>query len=290
MNRFITRTAAIVAAVTIALVSAVSAQAQSSPASVPASADNPSLVIDRIKASGKLKFPVMVAEEPGYIKDPRTGEWSGFFVDWGKDIANLLGVKIEYYETTWGNLAADFQAGKIDLAVALNPNPRRGLVVDYVPGAIVDGIWALAARPGFQPKTWREMDNKKTRIAVQKGGTMQVIAEAVIPNATIVVVPTRDQAILELQSGRVDAIILADQDAAMLDAKKIAKAMVPMPVLRNPSTIGIRREPGNAGYANFLANWMAQQNSLGLACSRVTRAMLERGIDMKVVPQSGKYC
>ncbi|WP_245456952.1 MULTISPECIES: transporter substrate-binding domain-containing protein [unclassified Mesorhizobium] len=257
---------------------------------MPARAEDPSLVLDRIKASGKLHFPVMVAEEPGYIKDPRSGEWSGFFVDWGKDIAGLLGVQIEYYETTWGNLAADFQAGKIDLAVALNPNPRRGLVVDYVPGAIVEGIWALVARPGFEPKTWREMDTKEARIAVQKGGTMQVIAESVIPNATIVVVPSRDQAILELQSGKVDAMIVADQDAAFLDAKGIGKAVVPMPVLRNPSTIGIRREPGNAGFANFLANWMSQQNSLGLACSRITRYMLERGIDMKVVPQSGKYC
>src|SRR5438132_1300193 len=40
------------------------------PASKPARAENPSLVLDRIKASGKLKFPVMVAEEPGYIRDP----------------------------------------------------------------------------------------------------------------------------------------------------------------------------------------------------------------------------
>ncbi|MER9567328.1 transporter substrate-binding domain-containing protein [Mesorhizobium sp. M0571] len=256
------------------------------PASVPARADDPSLVLDRIQASGKLKFPVMVAEEPGYINDPRTGEWSGLFVDWGKDIAGLLGVQIECYD----NLDADFQAGKIDLAVALNPNPRRGLVVDYVPGTIVEGIWALVARPGFAPKTWREMNTKETRIAVQKGGTMQVIAESVIPNASIVVIPSRNQAILELQSGKVDAIIVADQDAAFLDAKGIGKAVVPMPVLRIPSTIGLRREPGNAGFANFLANWMSQQNSLGLACSRITRYMLERGVDMKVVPQSDKYC
>jgi len=257
---------------------------------LPAQAEDPSLVLNRIKESGKLKFPVMLSEEPGYIKDPRSGEWGGFFVDWGKDIAGILGVKLELYETTWGNLAADFQAGKIDLAVALNPNPRRGLVVDYVPGAIVEGIWALIARPGFEPKTWREMDKKDVRIAVQKGGTMQVIAESVIPNATIVVVPSRDQAILELQSQKVDAVIISDQDAAFLAAKGVGKAVVPMPVLRNPSTIGIRREPGNAGFANFLANWMSQQNSLGLACSRITRYMLERGIDMKVVPQSGKYC
>lgn len=255
-----------------------------------ANAEDPSLVLNRIKASGKLKFPVMVGEEPGYIKDPRTGQWSGFFIDWGKDIAGLLGVKLEYHETTWGNVAADFEAGKIDLAVALNPNPRRGLVIDYVPGSIVDGIWALVARDGFAPKTWREMDKKEVRVAVQKGGTMQLIAEAVIPKSTIVVVPTRDQAILELQSKHVDAIIVSDQDAAFMQAKGIGKVVVPSPVLKNPSTIGIRREPGNEGYMNFLANWMSQQKSLGLACGLITHYMLDRHIDMSVVPQSGKYC
>ena len=258
--------------------------------SSPAKAEDPSLVLNRIKSSGKLKFPVMLAEEPGYIKDPRSGEWGGFFIDWGKDIANLLGVQLEYYETTWGNLAADFQAGKVDIAVALNPNPRRGLVIDYVPGFIVEGIWALVARDGFTPKTWREMDKKEVRIAVQKGHTTQTIAEAVIPNATVVIVPSRDQAILELQAKRVDAIMLSDQDVAFMHAKGIGKAVVPTPVLKNPSTIGIRREDGNAGYMNFLANWMSQQNTLGLACGRITRYMIERNLDMSVVPQSGKYC
>ncbi|MFA1624980.1 ABC transporter substrate-binding protein [Rhizobium mongolense] len=272
------------------VVAGISVAALTGAACVPALAEDPSLVLDRIKASGKFKFPVMGAEEPGYIQDPRTGERRAFFVDCGKDFVGIMGVKIEYYETTWGNLAAHFQAGKIDLAVALNPNTRRGLVVDYVPGAIVEGIWALVARPNFKPKTWREIDTRETRIAVQKGGTMQVIPEAVTPKATIVVAPSRDQAILELQSGKVDAIVIADQDVAFVDAKGTGRAVLPKPALRNPSAIGIRGESGNTGFASLLANWMSQQNSLGLACSRITLCMRERGIDIKAVPQSGKYC
>lgn len=256
----------------------------------PVNAEDPFTVLNRIKAAGKVRFPVMLSEEPGYIKDPRTGEWTGFYTDWGRQIAEVLGVQTEFVETTWGNLAADFQAGKIDFVIGLNPNPRRGLVVDYIPGTIVDGIWGLVARPGFAPKTWREMDNKEVKIAIQKGSTMQVIAEAVIPNATAVIVPSRDQAILEMQAQRVDAILLSDQDVAQVSARGIGKAIVPLPVLRNPMTIGIRREAGNEGFSNFLANWISQQNSLGLACAKITQYMIKRQIDMSVVPQSGKYC
>lgn len=43
---------------------------------------DPNATLDRIKASGVLTFFVMVGEEPGYIKDPVTGEWSGTCRAW----------------------------------------------------------------------------------------------------------------------------------------------------------------------------------------------------------------
>ena len=79
--------------------------------------DDPSAVLNQIRSSGVLKVPVMIGEEPGYIKDKTTGAWSGFYVEFLAEIAEALGVKIEPVETTWGNLAADFQSGKIDIAI-----------------------------------------------------------------------------------------------------------------------------------------------------------------------------
>ena len=94
--------------------------------------ENPNAVLQQIRDSGVLKAPVMTGEVPGYIKDPKTGEWSGFYFEYLSDIAKELGVKLEPVETTWGNLAADFQSNKIDIAIGVNPNPKRGLVVDYL--------------------------------------------------------------------------------------------------------------------------------------------------------------
>lgn len=246
--------------------------------------DDPFGTINRIRQSGVLKMPVMTGEQPGYVKDPQTGEWSGYYIDWAKDIADLLGVKLSYYETTWGNLAADFQAGKVDLAIGLNPNPKRGLVVDYVPGYLWAGVWALTAAPDFAPRRWQDVDKPEVSIAAQQGSTMQVIAEKVLPHANIVVVPSRDQALLELQSKRVRAILLADSDALLLDTQGKGKLVIPEPVLYNPATIGIRREAGNEGYMNFLANWMSQQRELGFARAKLEQAWLAQGMDLRRVP------
>jgi polar amino acid transport system substrate-binding protein len=255
-----------------------------------AHATDPSLVINEIKQRGVLHYPVMSGEEPDFIKDPATGEWSGFYPDWGRQIADLLQVKIEFVETTWGNLAADFQAGRLDLAFGVNPNPKRGLVVDYVLEPIVEGVWTVLARDGFDAKSWRDLNKPEVRLVAQSGSTMQVIAETMAPQASIVLVKNRDQAVLELRSGRADAIVLADQNAAQLHKAGIGHAIVPVPVLRNPMMTAVPRKDGNQGFINLLANWSMQQRTLGLSCALITKYMAQRGIDLSVVPQSGKYC
>ena len=55
-------------------------------------------------------------------------------------------------------------------------------------------------------------------------------------------------------------------------------------VLRNPATLAVARQPGNAGYINFLTNWVQQQRSLGKAQGKLNRAWEERGIDMSILP------
>ena len=245
---------------------------------------DPNATIDRIRNSGVLKLPVMVGEEPGYVKDPASGEWSGFYVDWGKDIAGLLGVKLEYVETTWGNLAADFQAKKIDIAFGLNPNPKRGLVVDYLNAPLFTDAWAIVAKKGFDKKTWAELNDPSVRIVVQKGSTMQVVAEAMTPKAKIIPVEERPLGLLELQANRADCMILAVFDAGEVHKQLQGEVILPKPVLLNPAMIGIRREDGNEGYANWLTNWTNQQRALGLAQGKLRQAFEKASIDLSFLP------
>ena len=251
--------------------------------------NDPSTVLNRIKASGVLKIPVMVGEEPGYIKDPATGQWSGFYVDYLTDVANLLGVKVEPVETTWGNLAADFQSNKIDVAIGVNPNPKRGLVVDYLWEPLFTDAWAVLTPPGKPVKTWAELNDPSKTVVAQKGSTMQVVAEALMPKANIVPVEDRNLALLELQAGRADAVVFAIFDAIQIDLKGIGDVSLPEPVLRNPATLAVARQPGNAGYINFLTNWVQQQRSLGLAQARLAKAWEDRGIDLSILPDGFSF-
>ncbi|TPL91525.1 transporter substrate-binding domain-containing protein [Mesorhizobium sp. B2-3-12] len=254
-------------------------------APVAASADdNPSAVIDQIRASGVLKVPVMTGEEPGYIKDPATGQWSGFYYEFLGEIATQLGVKLEPVETTWGNLAADFQSNKIDIAIGVNPNPKRGLVVDYLWEPLFTDAWAVLTPPGKPVKTWAELNSPDKTVVVQKGSTMQVVAEALLPKAKVTPVEDRGLALMELQAGRADGVVLSIFDALQITNQKIGNVSLPEPILRNPATLAVARKPGNAGYINFLTNWILQERSLGLAQGKLARSWEARGIDLSILP------
>ncbi|QKC91893.1 ABC transporter substrate-binding protein [Mesorhizobium sp. NZP2234] len=246
--------------------------------------DSPSAVIDQIRASGVLKVPVMTGEEPGYIKDPATGQWSGFYYEFLGEIATQLGVKLEPVETTWGNLAADFQSNKIDIAIGVNPNPKRGLVVDYLWEPLFTDAWAVLTPPGKPVKTWAELNSPDKTVVVQKGSTMQVVAEALLPKAKITPVEDRGLALMELQAGRADGVVLSIFDALQITNQKIGNVSLPEPILRNPATLAVARKPGNAGYINFLTNWILQERSLGLAQGKLARSWEARGIDLSILP------
>lgn len=251
---------------------------------VPAQAEDPSLVLSQIRERGVLRVPVMTGEEPGYIKDPQTGEWSGFYWEFLNEIAEVLEVKVEPVETTWGNLAADFQADKIDVAIGVNPNPRRGLVVDYLSEPLFIDAWSVLTPKGKKVETWAELNTPEKSVVVQKGSTMQVVAEALLPKANITPVEDRNLALLELQAGRADAVVFAIFDSLQIANRGIGEVSVPEPMLRNPATLCVARKPGNAGFINFLTNWVQQQRSLGLAQGKLARHWEARGIDFSILP------
>lgn len=255
----------------------------------PAAAADPNLVLDRIRDSGELRVPVMIGEEPGYIRDRQSGEWGGFYMEWANEIADILGVEAVPVETTWGNLAADFQANKIDIAFGLNPNPQRGLVVDYLSVPLFTDAWAIVTKDGFEKTTWAELNDPSVRLVVQKGGTMQVVAEALTPKAEIIPVEERPLGVMEIQAGRADAMIVAIFDAVQIAKQIDGEVVLPEPVLRNPATIGLRREEGNEGYENWLTNWVNQQRALGLAQGKLRKAFEEHGIDLSMLPNTFSF-
>jgi polar amino acid transport system substrate-binding protein len=219
---------------------------------------------DRIQRTKTMRIAALPGELPYFRKDIATGEWSGAAVSMALDIAKVFDAKLEYLESTYGNSVLDLQANKVDLAFALNPTPQRALAISFTHPVIIHPFGCIA-KSGFNPVSWDDLNKPEMRIAADLGSLHEVAARRFAPKAQITAFKTRDDCILALQSGRVDADILA----AILGITAIAKnpALGPYHLLQNPvvalpSCAGFRRE-SDTRFADVLNAWVDYNRGIG---------------------------
>lgn len=73
--------------------------------------------MDRILRDKTLRIG-FIPSPPGTIKDPKTGDITGYYVDGMRMIAKMIGVEPEFIETTWANFAAGLNSDQFDVSIA----------------------------------------------------------------------------------------------------------------------------------------------------------------------------
>lgn len=117
-------------------------------------------VIDDIKKRGVLKVAVKADYKPYGFRDP-SGAIVGIEPELAKDVADKLGVKIEFIPVVSSNRMQFLQQGKVDLMIAtMTDKPDRRKVVSIVePNYYSSGTNILTLKKyGF--KTWEDLRGK----------------------------------------------------------------------------------------------------------------------------------
>ena len=145
-----------------------------------------------VQKAGTLRCGAAVAP-PYVMRDPATGEYTGFFADLCKEFADVLKVKPEFVDTTWDNIVAGLQAGKWDLSLALNRTPTRAMAVQFSIPAMEYQI-SLAYNKN-NPKitagaaSVTDIDKAGVTLAVMSGTAQDKAISAAVKNATIMRLP-----------------------------------------------------------------------------------------------------
>ena len=160
------------------------------------------------------------ATSPPYsLKDVKTGEYGGAYLDLCKQFAAVLGVKIEFVDTTWDNIVAGLQSGKWDMSPALNRTPARALSINFsrIVGYDESNFAYMTASPVVKDPNpdLSSIDQPNVRVGVMSGTAQDKAISARLTKATIVRLPTTDALNLALLSNRID-ILFADAVTNML--------------------------------------------------------------------------
>ena len=175
-------------------------------------------LLDTIQEKGKVVVGMSADYAPyefHYIDENGKDVIGGFDVDIANEIANELGVELVIQEMDFDALVAALPAGKVDLVISgMNPTEERAKVVDFseVYYNSQHGI-LVRAEDVDKYKTFADLEGAK--VGAQLGSTQEQIAKNEIPNADLQLLANVNNLILELKSGKVDAIVMEKPVAEM---------------------------------------------------------------------------
>ncbi|WP_026622150.1 polar amino acid transport system substrate-binding protein [Ensifer sp. WSM1721] len=189
-----------------------------------------------VQKAGVLRCGAAVAP-PYVMRDPATGEYSGFFADLCREFADALKVKPEFVDTTWDNIVAGLQAGKWDVSLALNRTPARAMAVQFsIPAMEYQISLAYNKENPTIPAgatSVADIDKKDVTLAVMSGTAQDKAITAAVKNATILRLPGNDETRLAVVSRRADILVDASDTNQLFTQANLdwAVAFNPAPAL-----------------------------------------------------------
>ena len=239
--------------------------------------------LDEVKKRGSIRLGVTQAP-PWYSKDPKTGEWnSGMGIFMARDMAKMLGVKLETVEVNWGNAIAALQGNKIDMMFVIDATAERKQAVDFPEAPLLYYSLSVLAREDLKVKAWEDLNKTGIKISCAQATTIEAYVTKNLPKAEIQKFPGNVEAIAAFQSGRVDAVAMFHPP--LLAAKqKLGKGqlVVPTPPESVPSSTAARK--GDTAFVAWLDKTTGEYYRSGQTEKWYEQALADFGLDPKTVP------
>lgn len=163
-----------------------------------------------LMTEGTLVVGMNLQYKPQMFLD-EDGNPSGYDVDLLNLLADELGVELDIQNLDFNGLIPGLQSAQFDMvSVGLGATDERKEVIDfsrgYVPYATI-----LAVSPDNPGGSTTEDFNKEgITITALQGSTGEQLVKDTFPNATVAGFPDQNAALLEVATGRADAVVVED--------------------------------------------------------------------------------
>ena len=182
-------------------------------ASCSANTDQPSSTptIERIVQRGKVLVGTTGDYRPLSFREPETGEYWGFGIEFAREIARKLGVSIEFVRTSWPTLTADVLAEPqtFDFAIGgITITDTRRETMLMSDGYLCNGKTILCrASEADRYQSLADLDKSEVRVMVNPGGLNEKFANQNLTHATIIVHQRNEEIPTLIAEGEADVMI-----------------------------------------------------------------------------------
>ena len=221
--------------------------------------------LEEIRERGVLKVGTAGDYQPMSYLDPATGSYVGFDAELAEDLAQALGVRVEYVETSWPTLMEDTLAGKFDLAICgitvTDARKEQALMSD---GYLVNGKTVLCRAEDADKYTSLEaMNRPEVRVMENPGGLNEQFARENLPDATLIIHDVNQEIPGLVASGEADIMITEIMEAGYYVGQD---ARLAAPLIHEPFTngeLGVLMPKGSEDLLDYVNEFLAKEKESG---------------------------
>ena len=218
-----------------------------------------------IKARGVLRVGTAGDYQPMSYLDPATGRYVGFDAELAEDLADALGVKLEYVPTSWPTLMEDTLAGKFDLAICgITITEARQKQALMSVGYLGNGKTVLCRAEDADKYTSLEAINRpEVRVMENPGGLNEKFARDNLPNATLIIHDVNQEIPGLIAAGEADVMITEILEAGFYVGQDSRLAA---PLIYEPFTqgqLGILMPKGSETLLSYVNTFLAKEKASG---------------------------
>ncbi len=229
--------------------------------------------LDRIRAAGVLRVGTTGDYTPFSLRQP-DGSYQGADIDMAHDLAETIGVRLEFVPSVWVELLDDFLEDRFDIAMGgVTINPARAEKAFFSIPTFVDGKRPLARREDRDRFTSiAAIDRPGVRVIANPGSANEAFARAHFTRAQVTIHHDNASVFAEIVAGRADVMVTdgleADHQAEL--HPELCAVPVAAPFTRLEKAYMFARDPALKA---FIDGWLGAAFESGAWQRALDRAM-----------------
>ncbi len=205
-----------------------------------------------------------------WAMNDKNGELIGFEIDVAKRFAADMGVDIEFIPTKWSGIIPALLTGKFDVIIGgMGIRPERNLKVNFSIPYDNSGMSIVAHKEkaaGFEELT--DFNSADVIVAARIGTTAAAAAKKYLPKAEVKLFDDESQAVQELLTGRIHAVIASAPMPAFQAIKYSDTLFLPFEGTFTREPIGFALQKGDVDLLNYFNSWITVVSAEGWLTER----------------------
>ena len=225
-------------------------------------------LLEDVKKRGVLRVG-MSTFVPWAMND-KEGNLIGFEIDVATALAEELGVKVEFVPTKWSGIIPALLTGKFDIIIGgMGITEERAKKVDFTDPYDYSGMSLVASRkkaPGFTKL--EDFNKSEILIAARLGTTAAEAAKKSFPNAQLKLFDDEAQAIQELLTDRVHAVVASSPLPEFQAIKYSSRFYLPVNDTFTKEPIGFAFRKDEESLKKYCNDWIKKRWADGFLAER----------------------